>query len=702
MAFLQFWDKYTNKKLINKITKNKTVNLSVLALAFFVITFFNFYSAISPKRYDLKVGEKSPVDIRAPRDMEDKDATARLIKKAIESVEPKQKTDPTIQIDIKKKIEKFFNNLYSVRSMYKVENTSIEESISYLDKYNDFDLNREELYSLIITKEVTIQNIESYIYEVILQVMSTGIKKEELQYKKQKIQEYFMGLEGFTKQIKDIAIKIVNNSIKENSFLDKEATQEKINEAIKNVEKVYIKSGQILVSEGEKISESQFKLLKEAGLVNDKNKKDLILYIGAALTILLLEISIFAYIYLFNKKLINEISKLYLIVILFLIVFLISKSINNISSYLIPIAAFSMLIGILINPITAIVLNVFLTILITLSTVNNLLLFIVLLIGGTVAAISTSNTHQRANIFLSGIIVSITNFVIISSFGFIYGMEMKSILMNGFYGVLNGLLSSILAIGSLPLWEYIFNILTPIKLLELSNPNHPLLKRLLLEAPGTYHHSIIVGNLSESAAQAIGCNGLLARVGAYYHDIGKLERPYFFKENQLTSDNPHDKITPRLSSNIIRSHVLDGVKLAEKNKLPEEIIDIVREHHGTTLVKYFYCKAIKEKQEDDEIKASDYRYPGPKPKTKEAAIVMMADSVEAAVRSLSEPTKENIKSLIEKIIGDKLENGQLTDCDLTFKDLETLTLTFASTLAGIFHERIEYPELKQEELEVSN
>lgn len=701
MAFLQIMDKFLNQKIIKSLIKNKIVNLLFLSILFFIVVFFTFYSSISFEKYDLNIGQKSPVDIRATRDIEDQDATRKLIEKAIEAVEPRHKVDPTIQIDIKKKIEKFFKQIYQERKAYNEGIYTYEEAINHLNEYNNFKLSNKDLDKLLKSNQSTIENIESYIYEVIIQVMSTGIKNEELDSEKEKIKNYFTGLEGFSQSIKTIAINVVNNSIRANSFLDKALTQEKRNEATEKVEKVYIKSGQVIVSEGEEITTRQYKILKELGLIND-NEKEIIPYIGIVLIILLIEGSIFAYIYYFNRKLIDETSKLYLIIIIFLIVLLIAKPINSISIYLIPIAAFTMLVGILISPVVAIVMNIFLSILITLLTANSLSVFIGLLIGGTIAAISTSNTHQRANIFISGIIVSIANFIIISSFGLMYDLEMKKILVYGFYGGLNGLLCSILTIGSLPVWEYIFSILTPIKLLEMSNPNHPLLKRLLVEAPGTYHHSIIVGNLSESAAQAIDCNGLLARVGSYYHDIGKLTRPYFFKENQLTADNPHDKIIPNLSSNIIRNHVTDGIKLAEKHKLPKEIINIIEQHHGTTLVKYFYFKATNEANDKNEINELDYRYVGPKPQTKEAAIVMMADSVEAAVRSLSEPTKENIKNLVEKIIEDKLESEQLTNCELTFKDLEIIGKVFVSTLSGIFHERIQYPEINEKGLEVTN
>jgi putative nucleotidyltransferase with HDIG domain len=226
--------------------------------------------------------------------------------------------------------------------------------------------------------------------------------------------------------------------------------------------------------------------------------------------------------------------------------------------------------------------------------------------------------------------------------------------------------------------------------LELSNPNRPLLKRLLMEAPGTYHHSILVGNLAEAAAEAVHADATLVRVGSMYHDIGKLKRPYFFIENQFTQDNPHDKIAPTLSSLIITSHVKDGLELAKENKLPQQIQDIIAQHHGDGLVSFFYHKALEER---DDVPEEAFHYEGPKPQTKEAALVALADNVEAAVRSMKQPTPGRVEGLVRKIIKDKLNDGQLNQCDLTFQDLDRIAMAFVRVLSGIFHSRVEYPDM---------
>lgn len=302
-----------------------------------------------------------------------------------------------------------------------------------------------------------------------------------------------------------------------------------------------------------------------------------------------------------------------------------------------------------------------------------------------------SKTHHRSTFILAGLAVSLVSLLIIFSVGILGREDIYKMLNNGMFGAIGGILSAVFTIGTLPIFETVFDIITPVKLLELSNPNQPVLRRLLIEAPGTYYHSILVGNLAEAAAEDIGANPLLCRVGAYYHDIGKLKRPYFFKENQITKDNPHDKITPNLSALVITSHVRDGVEIARKNKLPSTVIRIIEEHHGNTLIAYFYHKALNA-EGAEAIEEGKFRYPFRRPQTGEAAIVMLADSVEAYIRSLSEPTQEQVEQGVRKIIKEKLNDGQLDGSDLTLRDLEIIGQAFVKVLGGIFHERIEYPE----------
>ena len=259
--------------------------------------------------------------------------------------------------------------------------------------------------------------------------------------------------------------------------------------------------------------------------------------------------------------------------------------------------------------------------------------------------------------------------------------------------VINGLLSSIIVLGSLPIFESMFKIITPYGLSELGDANQALLKRLQFDAPGTYHHSLMVANLCEAAAEAVGANPVLARVGALYHDIGKLKRPLFFVENQsyFKIENPHNNFTPRISKMIITAHPKDGIELAKEYSLPLEVQDFILQHHGDGLASYFYNQAIKEEGAEN-VKEEQFRYTGPKPNKKETAILMLADAVESAVRSLDNPSQEEMQLVIDKIIMERINDGQLTDSPLTLLDLKTVALTFNRILRGMNHNRIKYQD----------
>ena len=260
-------------------------------------------------------------------------------------------------------------------------------------------------------------------------------------------------------------------------------------------------------------------------------------------------------------------------------------------------------------------------------------------------------------------------------------------------GFLGAVLISMIVSASLPFFEALFDIATDIKLLELLDPNQPLLKELVYKSPGTYHHSIVIGNLAEAAAEAIGENPLLARVGAYYHDVGKTRKPEYFIENQRPFENKHDQLTPSMSSLIIAAHVKDGIDMAREHKLPTSVIDIIRQHHGTSMISYFYQKA-KELRPLIKISEADYRYPGPRPRTKVAAIVMLSDSVEAASRTLDNPTPQRIQALTNSVITRIFLDDQLVMCDITLRDLREIARSFNLILSGIFHHRIDYPDME--------
>lgn len=375
------------------------------------------------------------------------------------------------------------------------------------------------------------------------------------------------------------------------------------------------------------------------------------------------------------------------------------------SPYVLPIPAFVLLLAIFTNPRVAFVSAIVLLTVLTVGAQYSAQIIVTFSLLSLVSMITISQIRysRRFDLIKAGFIISLAGLLILIS---IYVLERclidvnnLLILRNCVFIALNGIISSMIALGTLPLFESMFKINTPYGLAELADHNQPLLKRLQFEAPGTYHHSLMVSNLCEAAAEAIGANPILARVGAFYHDIGKLKRPLFFVENQsyFGIENPHTKLNPRLSKMVITAHPKDGIELAKEYGLPPVINNFILQHHGEGLASYFYNQAVKEEGAEN-VKEEQFRYTGPKPNMKETAILMIADAVESAVRSLKNPTSEEIEKIIDKIIVERLNDGQLTDSPLTLHDIKVIAATFSRILRGMQHNRIKYQENIEEEL----
>lgn len=370
---------------------------------------------------------------------------------------------------------------------------------------------------------------------------------------------------------------------------------------------------------------------------------------------------------------------------------------NNTIYYVIPIAAGAMMVRFILNSEIALVFAVILSLFSGIFLENNLELTIYYLISGVFAAHVIAHVDKRSTILLCGAYAGMVNAVTILSLNLITsisgGISASLIAINVFSGLLGGLFIAMTVLVFTPICEILFNYTTDIKLLELANMSHPLLKKMVVESPGTYHHSQLVGILSEAGAQAISANPLLSRVASYYHDIGKMKKPQYFVENQEGGPNPHDKLAPSMSALIVGAHVKDGLEMAEEYGLPEKIIDMIPQHQGTKLIAYFYNKA--KKLEDPgmtKVHEKDFRYPGPRPQTREAGVIMLADSVEAGVRSLPEKTPSKIQATVEKLVNHHFVDEQLDECDLTLKDLHKIAEAFVKILVGIYHQRVEYPE----------
>jgi putative nucleotidyltransferase with HDIG domain len=328
-----------------------------------------------------------------------------------------------------------------------------------------------------------------------------------------------------------------------------------------------------------------------------------------------------------------------------------------------------------------------------LMVTNPFPLFIYFVIAGLVGVWGVKNCRRRSALIQTGLIISLANMVLVFTFKLLeFPFTGNDLLIGEVFALGGGLLTGIVALGLTPIMESLFSYSSNIRLLELLNLDQPVLKELMLIAPGTYHHSMVVGQMVEAAAETIGANPMLAKAAAFYHDIGKIKKPAYFVENQMGGDNKHEKLAPSMSSLILISHVKDGVDLARKHRLGESIADIIRQHHGTNLINYFFHKAKTQATKPNQVKMEDYRYPGPRPQTKEAGLVLLADQVEAASRTLTDPTPARIQGMVQKIINNVFADGQLDECELTLKDLHHIARSFNKILSGIFHQRIQYPQ----------
>ncbi len=673
------------RKIIYKFNNKRLLNVAFLII-FVVIIFSLALMRFESNKLNIEIGDYASSDIRATRNIVDEIGTENLKQNVLASTQAKYRISPSIQIDVKDSISKLFD---LVRD-YKVQTniTNIRKAEEIQENLN-FEISNDDIINMLRMEYQSLSSFETILIDLSNQIMGAGIKEEELEYEKENLSTTFDSLNLSDTQ-RNIGLAILTELIKANEFIDELETNRIRENAINSIEDIIIQENEIIVVEGELIDEHKYELIKESGLLKDSNESDLIAKIGIGILTIIGVLTFVGYIYFFNYDIINNNRSLVLIISMLLTIFL-SLVLYTISPFIIPVSIGGLLISILISSTLGIITNIFLALLLGIMLGLDLSFIVMLIIGGTIAILAITYQKQRSNILIGGIIMSSINILLITSFGLIKGLGWSDILIRDLQVFVNGIITTIIVIGSLPLWENLFSILTPIRLLELSNPNQPLLKRLLVEAPGTYHHSLMVGNLSEAVADKIGVDSLLVRVGAYYHDIGKLYKPYYFKENQFSMSNPHDLLSPDESARIILGHVTEGLKMAKEYKLPSELCDFIDEHHGTTIVAYFYYKA---NEDDSSVNIENYRYYGKKPQSKETALVMLADSVEAAVRSIKEPTNESIEEMVTKVVKGKINESQLDECDITNKDINIIIKTFINILIGIYHDRVEYPNME--------
>ncbi|MDK8180987.1 HDIG domain-containing metalloprotein [Paenibacillus sp. UMB4589-SE434] len=713
-----------------------SIGVRVVLFCFMTVLFyFSLAPNILPEKFDIVVGNVNEKNIVAPKQIPDKKATLKAQEEAAERVAPSY---PIVSFKNEKLMDIVLN---------RIETVNVDELISFSEKVdlyrrvipqmfddyiNSFKMDNRSTYSSKLLDEMS-KRIEEQKYrvpeetfikiarlskdditdmkpvgrDIVSKLMSDSIADATVA--RAKVAEYVNASSLTKRSTREVIQELVRLSITPNKFYDEEATKEAKVQARENTPQVFIKQGDIIVKRGQVISQDMYDLLKENELLKSE------VNMWPQLGLLLLSFMFIGVLFMFMRQSSSTHFKynnaqLLMLAIIFTInvlaLHIVAYAQTETSTYIgyvAPVALGVMLITLLLDVslayISAVVFSVMASI--VLNTQQGELFdfnfgFLALVVSYA-AIFAIHRASQRSTILKAGIMICIFGSLTVITLAMMNGdpLNSRDTLLAAGLAFSSGLVTAVLVIGLMPFFEVTFGILSALKLVELSNPNHPLLRKLLTETPGTYHHSVMVGNLAEQAAESIGANGLLCRVGAFYHDIGKTKRPSYFIENQTNMDNPHDFIDPKLSTSIITAHARDGAEMLKDYKLPKPIRDIAEQHHGTTFLKFFYYKAIKLAEEqggEPDFTEDDFRYPGPKAQSKEAAVVGIADCVEAAVRSLRHPTVEQIETMIHKIIKDRLDDNQFNDCDLTMRELDIVANSLKETVMGIFHSRIEYPD----------
>lgn len=718
----------------------------VLMLLFVLLFYFSLAPHVLPETYNIELGKPSDRDIEAPMEIKDEKATLQAQEQAAEQVEPiysivalrsevlleqifarMEQLNQDDQVTLENKVSIYRTEIPQLYNDYVDQfvrnnkgngtyNDTLLDEMAIAVKAQAYRIPEETYYKLPSLSSIQIGDMQQVAISIVHKLMGDSLREAETA--RTKVAELVNASSLSERKTREIVQELARYAIMPNKFLDKQATNDARVAAKENTPPVVIKQGDIIVHKGEIVSKEMYDRLSSIGLL--QTKKTYWPQLGLLLLSILFTIVIYSYLEKaagLSGGTRTKYSNTQLVMLLLIyIINIVAMQIIDLTQtqtmpyvgYLAPTAMGAMLIVLLLDIQLAVVSSFLFAIMgSVIFNMESGRLFD-FNYGFTTAVISFAaifaihRASQRSTILKAGIMVSLFGSASVLAILLLGELPDKNeIIMTVAFAFASGLLTAILVVGLMPFFEVTFGILSALKLVELSSPNHPLLRKLLTETPGTYHHSVMVGNLSEAAAEAIGANGLLCRVGSFYHDIGKTKRPSYFIENQTNIENPHDSIEPKLSKSIIIAHARDGVEMLRAHKLPKPIRDIAEQHHGTTFLKYFYHKAYKLAEEagiEPDFTEDDFRYPGPKAQSKEAAIVGIADCVEAAVRSLRSPTVEQVESMIHKIIKSRLDDDQFNECDITLKELEKVAQTLKETVIGIFHSRIEYPEdVKQKE-----
>ncbi len=684
------------KEFFNTAFKKENIGYLLLTVFLWLVLTLLLAGEYMPNT-KLEAGKVASADVKAFKDFTklDQNATDKAKLEAARQVPVIMSRDDVLTERVKDDIDLTFKKVRDIRiSRQNSEPLSYENSVR---KTIPVVLSEKSLQTLIDADPQFVTEIfEPIIKTTIHDVLDNGIYKENLS-EAVKNTKILISSQNIPDEFQSVGEDFVSSALRVNMFQDWKAIKDEQAKSMRAVQPVFnhIAKGEIIIRRGEVITPKQIEIFDV--MTSYTRSFRLQGMVASGVMVFTLFAILYYYLRIFIPRFLRERRLLAIIGSILTITALTCRITTSISTgfitltdaaYFAPVASASILIYMLSTARIALLSTVFLSVLASIFSHNNTT-GIVSLLTGLVSIISFAHITRRFEMFRASLIVIFANSVIAWIVNMLTPALNDSMWTPFLYGAINGFVSCIIAMGGMVFVENMFPVVTNIKLLDISNPAEPLLQRLINEAPGTHVHSVLTANLAEAGANAIGANALLARVGAYYHDIGKLKRPSLFIENQFGMFNPHDKLTPTLSKLIVISHVKYGVELAKEYNLPEPVIDLIQQHHGTSLVTYFHFQA---KKLGGEVSEEDFSYPGPRPQTKEAAIIMMADSIEASVRSLQNRSTTGIGSLIDKIIDRMLANGQFDECEISFKDIKKLKNVFLKSMASLYHTRIDYPD----------
>ena len=663
----------------------------ILGAAFFAIFMIVLSTDFFPDKVSLQVGQVSDSDIIAPRTISyvDVTKTKKLEMEVLASVANVYDLDVAVMANAEE----------NVGLIFQAARTLLTDKTNMLDEQKTEKLQEVSLPVSLPSATISglaaqdgnsLNKLEEDTKNLLRKYLQRGIREDDLDLARKQVVLEAEEL-GLNKSGEAVVAGIAQTLLRPNFILNVHETDRRKQMALATIEPVRetAKTGQMLVRKGDVVTGEQIQVMQELGLYASHYSKLRVFGLGIFLFVLLTLLMCYLYKY-FPQSFAND-RHFALLGLVLLLSLLLAKTAHYYSDFAAPVAAGALLAGILLDTRIGIMVAVILALLFGVIVDNDWRVLASILSGSLAGVYSVAKMTHGYSLTKAGVWIAVVNSLVIAATGFVSQVGNAQLLVQIVAGIVGGIAAAVITTGILPYLENAFGVTTPIKLLDLARPNHPLLQRLLLDAPGTYHHSVLVGNLAETAAHVINADPVTARVGAYYHDIGKIKRPYFFIENQSGTENPHDKIAPSLSTLIITSHIRDGEELCNDYKLPQVITDIVRQHHGTMLASYFYKRATENERSDCLIEA-DFRYEGPCPQSKEAALIMLADACEAAVRSLNKPNVNRIEAMVRRIIRERLQDGQLDDCNVTLKDLKTIGDVYIRLLSSMFHNRIEYPD----------